>query len=61
MNRSSSMAGVLTEEAHYYGLTLSSQAGGNGAIGTYLESKAPRVAHDPFVGAFAVMENIFHF
>lgn len=55
------MAGVLTEEAHYYGLTLSSQAGGNGAIGTYLESKAPRVAHDPFVGAFAVMENIFHF
>ena len=35
--------------------------GDNGAIGTYLESKAPHVARDPSVGALAVMENIFHF
>lgn len=35
--------------------------GHNGAIGTYLESEAPRVARDPSVGALAVMENIFHF
>lgn len=33
----------------------------NGAIDTYLETKAPCVACDPSMGALAVMENIFHF
>lgn len=55
------MAGVLTEAGLLLHMALSSRLGDDWAISTYLESKAPCVAHDPSVGALAVMENIFHF
>lgn len=52
------MAGVLAEAGP---LSRHGAQFSGWAIGTYLESKAPCVAHDPSVGALAVMENIFHF
>lgn len=55
------MAGALIEAAYYYTGPSVLRLGNASAISTYLESKAPCVAHDPSVGALAVMENIFHF